>query len=144
MYRPCKSVNCIRKERMTYKIAIATSDKENIDLHFGKVKALAIFEVNEENGTFKLLENRQIDFSSIQKVEKSESGCCCDSGFVTALVQIVKDCTYFLVAKIGNRPYRLLQENNINCIEAPYAISEAINKVNAYYVLHKKREVHVF
>ncbi|MCR5063060.1 MAG: hypothetical protein K6A89_07210 [Treponema sp.] len=129
---------------MNYKIAIATSDKENIDLHFRKVKALAIFEVNEDDGTFKLLENRQIDFSSIQKVEKSESGCCCDSSFVTALVQIVKDCTYFLVAKIGNRPYRLLQENNINCIEAPYAISEAINKVNAYYVLHKKREVHVF
>ena len=129
---------------MTYKIAIATSDKENIDLHFGKVKTLAIFEVNEEDGTFKLLENRQIDFSSIPKVEKSDGSCCCDSGFVTALVQIVKDCTYFLVAKIGNRPFRLLQENNINCIEAPYAIAEAINKVNAYYVLHKKREVFVY
>ena len=129
---------------MTYKIAIATSNNENIDLHFGKIKALAIFEVKEEDGTFKLLENRQIDFSSIPKVEKAESGCCCDSGFVTALVQIVKDCTYFLVAKIGNRPFRLLQENNINCIEAPYAITEAISKVNAYYVLHKKREVFVY
>ena len=50
---------------MTYKIAIATSDKENIDLHFGKVKTLAIFEVNEDDGRFKLLENRNIDFSSI-------------------------------------------------------------------------------
>ena len=129
---------------MTYKIAIATSDNENIDLHFGKIKALAIFEVNEEDGTFKLLENRQIDFSSIPKAEKTESGCCCDSGFVTSLVQIVKDCTYFLVAKIGNRPLGLLQENNINCIEAPYAITEAISKVNAYYVLHKKREVFVY
>lgn len=129
---------------MTYKIAIATSDNENIDLHFGKIKALAIFEVNEEDGTFKFLENRQIDFSSIPNVEKTESGCCCDSGFVTALVQIVKDCTYFLVAKIGNRPFRLLQENNINCIETPYAITEAISKVNAYYVLHKKREVFVY
>lgn len=128
---------------MTYKIAISTSDGRNIDLHFGQLQALAIYQVDEENGSFSFLETRQIDRTSLEK-EEENTGCSCGKAFVSAVVNSVKDCTYFLVAKIGNRPYRMLQENNVNCIEAPFEIKEAICKVNAYYIMHKQRELHVF
>ena len=132
---------------MKYKIGVGTSDGINIDLHFGKLDSVYIFEVNEENGNSSFIEKRPVNLSSIASSGNSAvvtTGCSCGNGFVTAIAELVKDCTYFLVAKIGNRPYHLLQEYNINCIEAPFSIEESIKKVNSYFVLHKNRELHVF
>ncbi|HEY6007665.1 MAG TPA: NifB/NifX family molybdenum-iron cluster-binding protein [Geobacteraceae bacterium] len=41
------------------KIAVATSDGQNIDEHFGRAKTFRIFEV-EESGAFSLVEERKI------------------------------------------------------------------------------------
>lgn len=129
---------------MSYKIAAATSDGKNIDLHFGEVKSVSVYEVNEENGSFAFVEERQISLPIVSAESSSETGCTCGKEFTDSVSQTVKDCVYLLVAKIGNRPYRFLQENNVNCVEAPYCIDEAVEKINAYYTTHRKRESHVF
>ena len=124
---------------MTYKIAIGTSDGKNIDLHFGQLNSISIFEVNESDGTYSFLESRKIE--RYQKKEAAETGCSCGT---EKIGKLINDCTYLLVAKIGNKPYRILQENNVNCIEAPFEMNEAVSKLNDYYILHKHREVHIF
>ena len=127
---------------MAYRIAAAASDGKNIDLHFGEIESLSVYEVNETDGSFSFIENRNI----LREPEKEacESGCSCGSDFAVKVGQAVSDCTYFLVAKIGPKPHRMLQENNVNCIEAPFSLDEAMTKLNQYFVRHKKRESHVF
>lgn len=127
---------------MSYKIAVGTSDQKNVNLHFGEIESVSVFEVNECDGSYSFLESRKI----IREPEKEacESGCSCGSNFAVKVGQTVSDCTYFLVAKIGPKPHRLLQENRVNCIEAPFEIEEAVSKLNGYFVSHKKRESHVF
>lgn len=127
---------------MSYKIAVGTSDGETIDLHFGEIESVSVYEVDESDGSHSFLESRNI----VREPEKEacESGCSCGSGFAQKIGEAVSDCTYFLVAKIGNKPHRLLQENNVNCIEAPFEIAEAVSKLNDYFISHKKRETHVF
>lgn len=127
---------------MTYKIAIGTSDGKNVDLHFGELDSISIFEVNESDGTYSFSESRKVEREP--KKEAAETGCSCGSDFSEKVGKLVNDCTYLLVAKIGNKPYRLLQENNVNCIEAPFEIEEAVSKLNDYYILHKHRESHIF
>lgn len=127
---------------MSYKIAVGTSDQKNVNLHFGEIESVSVFEVNESDGSYSFLESRKI----IREPEKEacESGCSCGSNFAVKVGQTVSDCTYFLVAKIGPKPHRLLQENSVNCIEAPFEIEEAVSKLNGYFVSHKKRESHIF
>lgn len=129
---------------MSYKIAAASSDGKNIDLHFGEIKSIQIYQVCEADGDISFLEEREIKSLSDSQSAVYIGGCSCGQGFADRISETIGDCAYFLVAKIGPRPHRLLQENNVNCIEAPYPIGEAVAKLNRYFVSHKKRELHVF
>ncbi|MBQ8679711.1 MAG: hypothetical protein IJ530_08095 [Treponema sp.] len=127
---------------MAYKIAIGTSDKKSVNLHFGEIESVSVYEVNESDGSYSFLEERKI--SRDPEKEECESGCSCGSNFVVKVGEVVSDCTYFIVAKIGPKPHRLLQENKVNCLEAPFEIEEAVSKLNDYYISHKKRKSHIF
>ncbi len=127
---------------MAYKIAVASSDGSNVNLQFGKFETLRIYQVRESDGRYSFLEERKI--TRDPEKEECESGCSCGSNFAVKVGETVSDCTYFLVAKIGPKPHRLLQENKVNCLEAPFEIEEAVTKLNRYFVAHKKRESHVF
>ena len=39
---------------MSYKIALASSDGQTIDLHFGEITKVSVYEVKEEDGSFLL------------------------------------------------------------------------------------------
>lgn len=127
---------------MSYKIAVGTSDGERIDLHFGEIESVSVYEVDERTGGCTFLESREIVREPGS--EAGESGCSCGRGFAEGVAAAVGDCAYFLVAKIGNRPHRMLQEGGVNCIEAPFAIAAAAERLNGYFSSHRKRELHVF
>ena len=129
---------------MFYKIAAASSDGKEIDLHFGQLQSLRIYSVNDKDGSFSFDEERTVNRIPEFSKEKIKTGCSCDDSFVRQVASSVTDCVYLLVAKIGNRPFRLLQINNVNCVEAPFPIDEAISKLNSYYLAHRKRENHIF
>lgn len=129
---------------MVYKIAAASSNGKEIDLHFGQLQSVRIYSVNDKDGSFSFDEERTVNRVPEIVDEKAETGCSCDDIFVRQVASSVTDCVYLLVAKIGNRPYRLLQVNNVNCVEAPFPLDEAISKLNTYYVAHRDRENHIF
>ncbi len=129
---------------MPYKIALASSDSKTIDLHFSQLKSLAVYSVDEGDESFSFIEERRIEFSPAPSETPTEGGCRCAQGFAEKVAEICADCQYLLVAKIGNKMHRALQERGVNCIESPYPIPFAIPKLNAYYVRHKKRESHAF
>lgn len=45
---------------MSYKIAVGTSDQKNVNLHFGEIESVSVFEVNESDGSYSFLEERKI------------------------------------------------------------------------------------
>ena len=45
---------------MSYKIALGSSDGKNINLHFGEIESVSIYEVSESDGSYSFLENRRI------------------------------------------------------------------------------------
>lgn len=128
---------------MAYKIAVATTDGVSVDLHFGQTETFYIYEIEEKDGRAVLLEKRTVsekpdaDKGSISK----EPGCGCMGGqesYVKLAAELLKDCSYLLTKRIGRKPYKILEENGIRSLEAPYTLEEAVPKLNAYYIKQQK------
>lgn len=133
---------------MTYKVAVTSSDEEVIDLHFGQASEYLILEVDEESGEYEKLEVRSLDPEIYKNVEsdcKGRGPCAASAALLNPISDLLKDCTYLLTAKIGNRPHRGLQQRNIHVMEVPsLPLKDAIAKINKYYTEHKSRESHIF
>ena len=52
------------------RIAVTSSDGENVDLHFGKGNSLYVYDYNEENGDLNFLEHRTV---AIEEDKKEQS-----------------------------------------------------------------------
>lgn len=133
---------------MKYLIAITSKTGEEVDLHFGQAKSFVIIEVDESDGTFNVLGQRYITEDTCENAKRSCKGrgsCAADSAVLDEISKLLKDCTYLLTAKIGNRAHRGLQQRGIHVLEIPkLPLNKAIEQVNQYYVSHKKREQYVF
>ena len=129
---------------MSYKVAVSTSDNHTIDWHFGQTTRFSIFEVNENDASFNFVDRRQVQETQENKKpdEKPSDKICYghSDSHLEYVSELLKDCTYLLTAKIGKRPYKILLQNGLNSLEAPPDLSDAIAKLNSYYILHKERE----
>lgn len=85
---------------MVYKIAAASSNGKEIDLHFGQLQSVRIYSVNDKDGSFSFDEERTVNRVPEIADEKAETGCSCDDSFVRQVASSVTDCVYLLVAKI--------------------------------------------
>jgi predicted Fe-Mo cluster-binding NifX family protein len=121
-------------------VAVTSSDSEYIDLHFGGAKSFMIFEVDTESGENRYIETRIADSSYREQTEREvSSGSLCyghGAGFAQ-ITDMLADCAYLLTKKIGLKPYKIFQDAGINCMEAPYLIEDALDKLNRYLRNHK-------
>jgi predicted Fe-Mo cluster-binding NifX family protein len=136
---------------MPYKIALTSSDGKNIDLHFGHAENFLIAEVDEQQGSWKILESRALpheaDNCSAANANCSASTGCTGHGHqdgrLLSVISAISDCTYILTAKIGPKPHSVLQKAGITALEAPLDIAEALPKLNTYHLKYfKGREQH--
>ncbi|MBC3798686.1 hypothetical protein GH807_16870 [Acetobacterium tundrae] len=127
-------------EKMSYRVAITSSDGKCIDQHFGNTKIFYVLQI-EETGKWEMLELRKAEEAEIKKLatEQGKFGECSGHNdvFLDYVSNLLSDCTYLLTSKIGMRPYKVLMENNINTLEAPHDLSVAIEKINNYYLKNK-------
>ena len=140
---------------MSIKVAIASSDKINIDLHFGQASKFEIYELNGDH--FEFLETREAP-----KVEKTTDegvaggagfGAGCGSGFggscgsgcgggcgggaggpVSPVVQSLLDCRSVVAAQIGQNVRRQFERNAVSVFDIELPIEEALQKLAAYYL----------
>ena len=140
---------------MSLKIAIASSDGKNIDLHFGKAEKFYIYELKEKN--FEFVETR-----NAPKQEEAESGmdaecppggasgcgggfgcgsgsgcgggCGGSSGPLSPLVEQLLDCRSIVAAQIGQNVRRQLERNAVSVFDVELPIEEALGKLAAYYL----------
>ena len=140
---------------MSIKVTIATSDKTNIDLHFGQASQFEIYELRGDH--FEFLETREAP-----KVEQPDDegaaggagfGAGCGSGFgggcgsgcgggcgggatgpLAPAVELLLDCRAVVAAQIGQGMGRQFQRNAISVFDIELPISEALEKLAAYYL----------
>ena len=144
---------------MSIKVAIASSDGLNINLHFGQAKSFLIYEL--QNGSFVQTERRELPATPVvEPVETTSaagdvsncnpsggfacgSGCggggggCCGGGATGPLapaVELLLDCRSVVAAQIGQGMRRQFERNAISVFDIELPIEEALNKLAAYYL----------
>ena len=99
---------------MGIKVAIATSDGLNIDLHFGQAKSFLLYEFKD--GKFELSEKREVPADAAT----GDFGCPDVGGGVVA-------------AQIGQGMRRQLERNAISVFDIEIPVEDALKKLAAYY-----------
>ena len=140
---------------MSLKVAIASSDGLNINLHFGQAKSFLIYELKESK--FVLTENRELPVSGNESTSPEaaspqdfSSGCgsgcgggCGGSGGgcgggasgpLAPAVELLLDCRSVVAAQIGQNMRRQFERNAISVFDIELPIEEALEKLAAYYL----------
>lgn len=138
---------------MSIKVAIASSDKINIDLHFGQASQFEIYELRGDH--FEYLETREAPKSGQPSDEGTAasagfSGGCggsfgCGSGCgggcgggaggpASPAVQLLLDCRSIVAAQIGQNVRRQFERNAVSVFDIELPIEEALQKLAAYYL----------
>jgi len=106
-----------------YRVAVASTDGESVNTHYGKSEIFYIYIVDDDEG-YDLVEKRQVT-------------PVCQDGFhnKTAMethVQQFTDCKYVIASRIGNGAIQSLTAAGITAMELPGSIDDAILKVWKY------------
>lgn len=145
---------------MSIKVAIASSDGLNIDLHFGQANAFFIYEL--KGSKFKLTEKRELpagvnEPTSPEKLSAQNFGGGCNGGGfgcgsgggcggsgggcgggaagpLAPAVELLLDCRSVVAAQIGRGMRRQFERNAISVFDIELPIEEALNKLAAYYL----------
>lgn len=145
---------------MSIKVAIASSDGLNIDLHFGQARAFLIYELKDKK--FELVENRELpeganEPTSLETpIARNFGGGCNGGGFgcgsgagcggagggcgggaagpLAPAVELLLDCRSVVAAQIGHGMRRQFERNAISVFDIELPIEEALNKLAAYYL----------
>ncbi|MGF7119482.1 NifB/NifX family molybdenum-iron cluster-binding protein [Methanobacterium oryzae] len=96
------------------KIAVATSDGKNVDLHFGSADIFLIFEIEENNVNF-------LELREKPRVPINEH-----SDRWTVSLKLLEDCNAVFCSRIGDEPKESLQSKGIETVESQKSLKKAI------------------
>ena len=145
---------------MSIKVAIASSDGINVDLHFGQAKSFLIYEL--KGSKFELTEKREVpvvenESTSPDTPSESDFGSGCGGGGfgcgsgggcggsgggcgggtagpLAPAVELLLDCRSVVAAQIGQGMRRQFERKAISVFDIELPIEEALAKLAAYYL----------
>lgn len=106
-----------------YKVAIASTDGETVNMHYGKATKFYIYSIDDEVG-YDLVEERQV-----------EPVCQEGSHVISKMEESVlrfTDCRYIVVSRLGTAASASLSAAGITAMELPGTIDDAILRVWKY------------
>ncbi|MCM1133743.1 MAG: hydrogenase [Ruminococcus flavefaciens] len=127
---------------MPYKIAVATSDGENVNETFGSAEFFEIYEVSD--GVYSKSERRifQAETADISAEKCGSKGCgnsdgcgsgCSGNGGTSAKTELVADCRAVVCKKIGFHIQKQLEKKAISAFDVSCSVNEALEKITFYY-----------
>ncbi|MDR1509441.1 MAG: hypothetical protein LBS53_07355 [Synergistaceae bacterium] len=119
---------------MRFKTAVASSDMENVDTHFGRCRSFVIAEVDDEDGSYRLSGTRPAAPPCPSCGTLGES-----DGAIESIAAALSDCEYVITSRIGRWPDSLLSENGIQSVTFGGSISDAIRLMLAERRVRKWR-----
>ena len=106
----------------SYRVALASSDGRNVDVHYGKSEKFFVYALDEEGYDF-------VEERSVKPV------CMDGSHLKQSMEESVKrfaDCRYVVASRIGAGASASLTLGGITGMELPGSIEEAIFKIWKY------------
>ncbi len=145
---------------MSVKVAIASSDGLKIDLHFGQANEFFIYELQKD--AFVQIERRELAVNSREAAlrqaqgpqreghgpqeDELSGGFACpgggggcggcgggSAGPLAPAVELLLDCQAVIAAQIGQNMRRQFERNAISVFDIELQVSEALEKLAAYY-----------
>lgn len=110
---------------MVNRVAIASSDGENIDLHFARTTGFYIYDVGDTN--YEFVEYRGIDGIFGHNEWEFEKA-----------LQNIDDCTAVIVSRIGRGALSYAASRGLRIFEAPYPIESVLKKLIDEEILIRK------
>jgi predicted Fe-Mo cluster-binding NifX family protein len=104
---------------MDVKIAVASSDGQNVNEHFGRTRSFSIYRLHDDGREF--LETRAI--------ESACSGNAHDDDALSKTAQALSDCRGVVAAQIGSGAIDALLMYRIMAFTLPGTIDEAIDSL---------------
>lgn len=104
---------------MVYKIAIASSDGQTVDQHFGQAVNFLIYEVS--NGKIEFIEDRDVN-AIINENSTPDTR-------ITQVINLLNDCKIVFAAKIGERVVRDLYANGIKSFAVSFSLNEIFTTI---------------
>lgn len=101
---------------MSRRVAVASSDGEQIDLHFGQAYQFYIYDVDDSG--YSLAEVRKVNVSLTH-----------NAGEIERKAAVLQDCDALFAAEIGLGAMRQLAGQSIRIFEAPFAVEAVLTKV---------------
>lgn len=111
-----------------YKVAVATNDGINVNVHFGHAAAFDVYEVDDVSGKFKKVEVRK-------KPEHCDGSCGhreIENSSMLAAAKNLSDLDYVLCAQIGPHAIQALARFDVRAFDIELPVEEAIAKINLY------------
>jgi len=102
---------------MEYRIAIASSNGESVDQHFGQAENFLVYEVT--NNGINFIEDREVKAASNGK-EHSDIG-------LNRVADTLHDCKAVFVLKIGMKASRYLYQRGLKSFEVDYSLHHIFN-----------------
>nr|WP_314460389.1 NifB/NifX family molybdenum-iron cluster-binding protein [uncultured Clostridium sp.] len=109
---------------MIYKIAAASSDGKVINQHYGRTEEFHIIEADSSDRTFWYQETRK----TAPVCEQQEH----DDKRLKAAADLLGDCDYVLVSRIGEGARYALAENGTWAFELPGLIEDSVQRLFSY------------
>ncbi|MDR3267573.1 MAG: hypothetical protein LBT83_00700 [Tannerella sp.] len=102
---------------MPYRIAIASSDGESVNLHFGQAANLLIYEIGDDGVAF--IEDREVRLITGQAAHTEDN--------LNIFAALLKDCSAIFVRRIGAQSKKHLITKNIKCFEVDFSLNHIFN-----------------
>ncbi|WP_297980897.1 NifB/NifX family molybdenum-iron cluster-binding protein [uncultured Methanobrevibacter sp.] len=104
------------------RIAVASSNGEEVDLHFGKASSLYIYEFDEKSEELKFVEQRTVEINEEKKHQNPK------------IIKTISDCKVAICAQFGFKAQIFAEDAGIKLILGEGTVEESLNK----YVDHVK------
>lgn len=111
-----------------YKIAVASTDGESVDQHFGRADKFFIYVLDDDVG---------YDFVAQRNLEPVCLGKSHNVLDMQKRVEKLKDCKYVAAAKIGPGAEIALEKCGVTALELPGKIDEAVLSIWRYNQIQK-------
>ena len=107
------------------RIAVASSNGKDVDLHFGKARSICIFDFDEEGNNKTFVERRTVEFESGQKHQWMKT------------LNTIGDCDVVICVQSGFKSKFGIEEAGLKLVEDEGSIDEVLNRYIDHYKFMK-------
>ena len=98
------------------RIAVASSNGENVDLHFGKAHSLYVYEYDEEKDELKFIDQRTVEIETDMKHQNPK------------IIKAIEDCKVCICEQFGPKAAIYAEDAGLKLVSDEGTVEEVLKK----------------